>query len=241
MKQYYLHDGQNQLGPFSPDELKEKSINMETFVWKEGMTDWVKAKEIPELSALLINTPPPFKAFSNNPVPPAVVVDKVKYSQTYKTGNWIGRNPKLSFLILALICIAGYSIYNSRNSGNNTNSLFNTVTEKTPEQLRMELQLQEKQNPANYLKPDITMRKNLISERVFEGNISNTASTATFKDIVLEVSYLSKTESVISKEKFVIYEVIGPQKTISIKKIKTFVPSATEGFSLEVVSAIPVD
>jgi hypothetical protein len=37
------------VGPFTPEELKEKNITGETFVWKEDQNDWIKANEIPAL------------------------------------------------------------------------------------------------------------------------------------------------------------------------------------------------
>jgi hypothetical protein len=52
MKHYYLHNGQNLLGPFSPEELKEKNISRETFVWKEDQNDWIQANEIPALAGI---------------------------------------------------------------------------------------------------------------------------------------------------------------------------------------------
>jgi GYF domain 2 len=241
MKQYYLHDGQNQIGPFSSEELKEKNINQETYVWKEGMTDWVKANEIAELKALFTNTPPPFKGAAVKVQIAPTTTQKTTKSNTAKTGMWIGRNPKITVLILILAIIAGVATYSSQHSNDSyTNDIYDAVA-KTPAELRMELQEKEQEHPQDYLQSEITMRGNLIGEKVFEGTLSNSASIAIFKDVVIEVSYLSKTESVISKEKFSIYEVIAPQKTISIKKIKTFAPNGTEGFSANIVSALLVE
>ena len=62
MKEYYLHNGQNLLGPFSPGELKEKNITSETFVWKEDQNDWIKANEIPALINIFSNVIPHFRA-----------------------------------------------------------------------------------------------------------------------------------------------------------------------------------
>ena len=38
-----------QVGPLSLDEFKQKGIMRETPVWREGMPNWVQAKDIPEL------------------------------------------------------------------------------------------------------------------------------------------------------------------------------------------------
>lgn len=59
MKKYYLHDGKEQLGPFSMEELKQNSLTRDTLVWAEGMEDWKKAGEIEDLKAIFSATPPP--------------------------------------------------------------------------------------------------------------------------------------------------------------------------------------
>ena len=245
MSQDYLHDGQNQIGPFSIDELMRKNISGETFVWKEGMADWVKAKEIPDLKEIFGNTPPPFRASVNNPKPPLTSAGTKEASGTYKTGNWIGRNLKLTFFILALVVLAAYLFYVNRSRSDYSYSPFqDSLTlprEKTPEELRMELQTKEKENPTEYLKPALTRRKNLIGENVFEGTITNTASAASFKDIAIKIVYLSKTRSVIGYHEFVVYEVIGPQQTVSIRKVKFFPPEDTDEYRFDITSAIPVE
>lgn len=61
MSKYFLHDGQNQLGPFDKSELKEKNVTVDTPVWYEGLSDWTTAGEIPDLKDLFALMPPPFK------------------------------------------------------------------------------------------------------------------------------------------------------------------------------------
>ena len=62
MKQYYLHNGRNLVGPFTPEELKEKNITGETFVWKEDQHDWIKANDIPALINIFSNSVRQFPA-----------------------------------------------------------------------------------------------------------------------------------------------------------------------------------
>ena len=49
MKYFYLSSDNEQIGPVSQDELIKK-INPTTLVWREGMTDWVKANVLIELA-----------------------------------------------------------------------------------------------------------------------------------------------------------------------------------------------
>ena len=53
MGKYYfvIIDGQ-QNGPFSVEELQQKGITPETYVWREGFSDWVKASTVAELATL---------------------------------------------------------------------------------------------------------------------------------------------------------------------------------------------
>ena len=60
---YYAVNGQ-QNGPVSFDKLKElfanRSINRDSLIWKQGMSNWVALKEVEELKSFLGgNTPPP--------------------------------------------------------------------------------------------------------------------------------------------------------------------------------------
>ncbi len=37
MKKYYIHDGSQEVGPFSVDELLLKGINNDTPIWYDGI------------------------------------------------------------------------------------------------------------------------------------------------------------------------------------------------------------
>lgn len=76
MKQYYYADGDQQKGPFSFEELRSKNISKDTYVWYEGLADWMPAGDLAELSALFQATtsfapPPPQQpnVQANNPPP----------------------------------------------------------------------------------------------------------------------------------------------------------------------------
>jgi uncharacterized RDD family membrane protein YckC len=71
MKKYYIVLNGKQEGPFTFEELKNK-INLETFVWFEGLEKWIKAKELPELKTFFTQTPPPFNEneYKESNIPP---------------------------------------------------------------------------------------------------------------------------------------------------------------------------
>ncbi len=244
MKEYYLHDGQNQLGPFNLEELKQKGITADTYIWKDGFADWIKAKEVKEVNDILISTPPPF--VTSNSFPPQSITDyHTEIPGAERTGRFLGRNLKVTLLVLLVVSVAGYSYYkiNAATDSASTSfeqTIYDKVREKTPEELRLELVQKERENPSEYIEGKLTMRENLLGETVFEGTINNTASVARFKDIRIRFNFLSKTNTILASRDFVVYELLNPNQSVRIKKIKTYAPNNTENFSYSIVNATPV-
>lgn len=58
MKQYYFSNGQEPNGPFTLEQLAKQPFTAESIVWHEGMSDWLPAKQISELSHLFPAVPP---------------------------------------------------------------------------------------------------------------------------------------------------------------------------------------
>ncbi len=50
---YYIGENGSPVGPFSVSELIARGITPDTLVWQEGMIDWKKASNVPELAAAL--------------------------------------------------------------------------------------------------------------------------------------------------------------------------------------------
>ena len=61
MKEYYFLIGNDQNGPFTVDQLIGKGLTNETLIWTEGMDNWEKLKDIPELTQTIKpkSVPPP--------------------------------------------------------------------------------------------------------------------------------------------------------------------------------------
>lgn len=64
---YYIHDGKQQKGPFEAHQLLAAGLNAETFVWREGLDQWVKAGFLTELESVLTPLPPPFPGETPGP------------------------------------------------------------------------------------------------------------------------------------------------------------------------------
>lgn len=71
---------------------------------------------------------------------------------------------------------------------------------------------------------------------LIKGWIENTATFAKFKDIVVKVSYYSRTETLIDKKQFVIYDYYEPNST-KFFSIKVYPPSAYKEFGFQIVDA----
>ena len=93
------------------------------------------------------------------------------------------------------------------------------------QETKMTLEDKEKQNPTSFLSTDGTYRKNLLGEWVLEGTISNSATIATYKDVVLEINFYSQTETHLGTEEEAIYEYFPAGKTKNFK-IKTWLNGA---------------
>ncbi len=60
---FHVAVGQNQTGPFDLGALRQQAasgqLTRSSLVWKNGMAQWMKAGEVPELAALFADVPPP--------------------------------------------------------------------------------------------------------------------------------------------------------------------------------------
>ena len=50
--QYFIYKDKRQQGPFTPEQLAGMGITSETFVWREGMGQWLPAWQVDELKGL---------------------------------------------------------------------------------------------------------------------------------------------------------------------------------------------
>lgn len=88
-EQYYIIENNEQLGPFSIEELKQKEINNTTLVWKSGLVDWVVAGSLEELKFIFRVMPPPIPKEKNTQVilktkEPLLVEDIVRKEELEK-------------------------------------------------------------------------------------------------------------------------------------------------------------
>ena len=59
MEYFILDENNQQIGPFSIDQLKTKKISKATKVWCNGMKDWSEAGTVQDFKDFFIPPPPP--------------------------------------------------------------------------------------------------------------------------------------------------------------------------------------
>lgn len=104
------------------------------------------------------------------------------------------------------------------------------------QQTKETLEQTEKKNPKRFLTVDGHDRKNLIGQRVIKGTVSNKATVASFKDVDIELSFFSKTGTLLEKDHEVVYETIAPGESTSFKT-KYFAPKGTDSVAMVIVGA----
>ena len=65
-RHYFYADNDQQLGPFTIEELKSKRLMKSCLVWTDGMNDWQTAETIEDLKDFLISEPPPLPKKTNS-------------------------------------------------------------------------------------------------------------------------------------------------------------------------------
>jgi hypothetical protein len=155
------------------------------------------------------------------------------------------------FIFLFAVLLAG--------CGNENGSFIggHAARPKSQEELRADLKRLELRSPLLYLSHQkVTLHPQQKKIRraglfrpaeyapdgaIIEGAVSSKAAFATFKDVVVKISFYSKTETLIKEENHVFYEYYEPGSTkyFSLKLDK--LPEAYARFSLEITGATPMD
>lgn len=134
MNVYFIHIGPEQEGPFTPEELKSKDIKKETPVWREGLSEWKKAGELPELNFLFITVPPPFvqKEELISPPPPfsQKETESISPGATTDIPSTSRKKNYLMYVLPAGIIIIAAVLYFYLSSGESKDNDANKEKEK---------------------------------------------------------------------------------------------------------------
>jgi hypothetical protein len=203
MKEYYIHNGKENRGPFNIEELKDQKITKDTPVWSNDMQNWKKAGEVDELKSILSNNPPPLK--------------KIQKSEYQKPKKSIF----LKYLIIAISIIAFLAIGSNIISENNTNQ-----NNFIPEDDSINIQLR------NNITSLVQVTTNQYSVDAF-GGISNLDIIATnytdytIDEIKVAIAYIKKNDGVFKTE-YLTFNNIPPKQNKSLSA-----PNSNRGLSVK--------
>lgn len=129
-------------------------------------------------------------------------------------------------------------------------SSCNQNRQKTPEELKMELKIQESRNPHQYLKLEsIKLNRNQIKKAglfsrakydgfLISGIIKNSATLAKYKDLRLTVEYFSKTNTLLQSKTYTLYEYYEPNSSKDFQ-LKVYPPDTMQNYNITLFDAAP--
>ena len=104
------------------------------------------------------------------------------------------------------------------------------------EKAKETLEQKEKKNPLLFLTVTSHDKHNLIGQTVIKGNVNNNAKVCSYKDVELEVSFYSKTGTLLEKGNETVYDEIAPGKSADFK-VKNFAPKGSDSIAIRVLGA----
>ena len=244
MKKYYLHNGIEQQGPFDIDDLKIKDINKCTPIWYDGLPEWTTAEKVDDLKELIkTSTPPPF--VPKQPTPPPFVAKQptplpINKPKTEQTKVWSPPKQKTKFNIWWLLLILVGVIFLVIIISYSLNRPGGSIGSSSYQKKVMTVEEIEKADPAKFLEASGTYAPAFWDENVFTltGTVKNNATVANYKDVVIEVKFLSSTETELSSQQYVLYEFV-PAHSEKLFLWKIEKKEGCEKLGLYVISAVP--
>lgn len=228
-QRYYLHDGTEQQGPFSLEELKAKPISRETPVWHDGLGRWTNASRLEELSDCFVSAPPRFSA-APQPAFDAVQKQEEQGRQAQEDRKR-GLGVLLIVLLIALLVAAG--VYYANLAAASGENVQQSYAEKV-----MSVEEAERSRPAEFLSAATEYRENFWGNQLkIRGVITNKATIATYKDAVIRITYYSKTKTELGSRDHMIYESFPPNSNSGFE-FKTDKYENVHSIEVALVSAV---
>ena len=93
-----------------------------------------------------------------------------------------------------------------------------SITEESYNQKVTSVEETELSQPTTFLKADGNYNKNLIGTKIkLHGTITNSASVATFKDAVVQITFYSATQTELFNKNYTIYNYFPPHSTVEFE------------------------
>ena len=246
MKSYFIRQDNKPQGPYSIDQLKEMKLNPAVLVWAEGLKQWIKALEIPELKQeLFTSASQPGAKFSTIEIHSTASgpnTNRFAFAKNLKT--------ILAVIALFIATLLLIELKKSKPRGAEEKTVKQSVNAvatqpsmshaiKASTDSRNDAGQKEMVNPAAYIKGDVKWRKNLVGSIILEGTLRNTATQTSFKDPVILVNWLSKSNESLGSNQFPINKLLPAGETVAFK-CKVSAPSKIGDARISVVSATAI-
>lgn len=111
-----------------------------------------------------------------------------------------------------------------------------SIDKQDYDQTKESLLKKETKDPVSFLRVSGTDKRNLVGQTVVKGKLVNTATLAVYKDVDVELKFISKTGALLETDKETFYEIIHPGETKDFKT-KYFAPKGTDSVALKVIAA----
>lgn len=131
-------------------------------------------------------------------------------------------------------CLWSFLLFSCSSADKNPKS-----AKESYEATKSKLVQKEKDHPTNFLDVHGRSRKNLLGQTVVKGDISNSASFTTYKDVEVQLTFFSKTNTLLETDKETIYIEVPPGQERNFKT-KYFAPKGTDSVGVNVLSAMPL-
>lgn len=234
MKEYYISDGQNTIGPLSKLKLLSQNITKETWVWYEGLSEWKRVGDIDKLSDLFSSKqiPPPLRGqrpqmppFSESAYQQCNVSKAVEPKEKKKSKKKIVLWCFGIFFLSCVFAVIGYAVFEHEQYKSKQEQYDNTISN-------------ESLHPESYLTLDIEN----VDFNNLTGIVRNLSKYTTYEQIQMKFSYYDKNGKVLQSNVYTIKGTFPPQSS-SPCKVKVKLPKGlknlinTTNYDVEIIGA----
>ena len=238
-RKYYLHDGAQQTGPFLLEDLEDQRLTASTMVWYKGAPDWQEAGTVEELRPVINHTlphhaedtPPPFKGNLSKSTPPPL---KAKQSVAPEKSS---KSSLRGWLVVALFVIAGLIIFGVQQFRSVTKTMNEEPETPTYQEQILSIEDQEKAAPRKFLKASGSFKETVFTGKFkIDGTVTNSATVAKYKNVVIEVSFYDSKNKYLSAERYTLEDQFPAGSTKDFK-LKIDPPKGADNCKWKVVAA----
>jgi hypothetical protein len=168
-----------------------------------------------------------------------------KQTTTSEKKGFVLKEHRKTFFALIALAIVGYLLVKLQKPGTHLQVAATSAavekaginkSEKIQTETKKKINPVEAEKPTASLKAKLNWRKNLIGETILTGTLNNSATSTGFKDPVIVITWLSKTNAILGETTYPLNEYIAAGESVSYK-LKVKVPFKYVDIKVSVKSA----